>query len=75
MREFKLQTSIKLALFVFALTIALVVLWINTTIINNLREGNRQQLEKIAKSYSQSISNSTDEELAFIINILLIMSG
>ena len=71
MREFKLQTSIKLALFVFALTIALVVLWINTTIINNLREGNRQQLEKIAKSYSQSISNSTDEELTFIINILL----
>ena len=71
MKEFKLQTSIKLALFVFALTIALVVLWINTTIINNLREGNRQQLEKVAKSYSQSISNSTDEELAFIINILL----
>ena len=71
MKEFKLQTSIKLALFVFALAIALVILWINTTIINNLREGNRQQLEKIAKSYSQSISNSTDEELAFIINILL----
>ena len=71
MKEFKLQTSIKLALFVFALTIALVVLWINTTIINNLREGNRQQLEKVARSYSQSISNSTDEELAFIINILL----
>ena len=71
MKEFKLQTSIKLALFVFALTIALVVLWINTTIINNLREGNRQQLEKVARSYSQSISNSTDEELAFIINVLL----
>jgi len=70
-KEFKLQTSIKLSLFVFALTIALVILWINTTIITNLREGNRQQLEKIAKSYSQSISNSTDEELAFIINILL----
>ena len=71
MKEFKLQTSIKLALFVFALTIALVILWINTTIITNLREGNRQQLEKIAESYSHSISNSTDEELAFIINILL----
>ncbi len=71
MKEFKLQTSIKLALFVFALTIALVILWINTTIISNLREGNRQQLEKIAESYSHSISNSTDEELAFIINILL----
>jgi len=70
-KEFKLQTSIKLALFVFALTIALVILWINTTIISNLREGNRQQLEKIAESYSHSISNSTDEELAFIINILL----
>tara|TARA_Y100001970_G_C14184651_1_gene831855 strand:- start:680 stop:1795 length:1116 start_codon:yes stop_codon:yes gene_type:complete len=49
----------------------LIVLWINSSIISNLREGNRQQLEKIAKSYSQSISNSTDEELKFIINTLL----
>ena len=71
MKEFKLQTSIKFALFIFAITMAFIILWINATIIFNLREGNRQQLEKIAKSYSESISNSTDEELAFIINILL----
>ena len=71
MKEFKLQTSIKLVLFVFALAMILIILWINSSIISNLREGNRQQLEKIAKSYSQSISNSTDEELNFIINILL----
>ena len=71
MREFKLQSSIKLVLFVFALAMVLIVLWINSSIISNLREGNRQQLEKIAKSYSESISNSTDEELKFIINILL----
>jgi len=71
MKEFKLQSSIKLVLFVFALAMVLIVLWINSSIISNLREGNRQQLEKIAKSYSESISNSTDEELKFIINILL----
>ncbi len=71
MKEFKLQSSIKLVLFVFALAMVLIVLWINSSIISNLREGNRQQLEKIAKSYSQSISNSTDEELKFIINTLL----
>ena len=71
MKEFKLQSSIKLVLFVFALAMVLIVLWINSSIISNLREGNRQQLEKIAESYSQSISNSTDEELKFIINILL----
>ena len=71
MKEFKLQTSIKFALFIFAITMAFIILWINSTIIFNLREGNRQQLEKVAKSYSESISNSTDEELAFIINILL----
>ena len=71
MKEFKLQTSIKLVLFVFALAMTLIILWINSSIISNLREGNRQQLEKIAKSYSESISNSTDEELNFIINILL----
>jgi hypothetical protein len=71
MKEFKLQSSIKIVLFVFALAMVLIVLWINSSIISNLREGNRQQLEKIAKSYSESISNSTDEELKFIINILL----
>ena len=71
MKEFKLQSSIKLVLFVFALAMVLIVLWINSSIISNLREGNRQQLEKIAKSYSESISNSTDEELKFIINSLL----
>ena len=71
MKEFKLQSSIKLVLFVFALAMILIVLWINSSIISNLREGNRLQLEKVAKSYSESISNSTDEELKFIINILL----
>jgi len=71
MKEFKLQSSIKLVLFVFALAMVLIVLWINSSIISNLREENRQQLEKIAKSYSESISNSTDEELKFIINSLL----
>ena len=71
MKEFKLQSSIKIVLFVFALAMILIVLWINSSIISNLREGNRHQLEKIAKSYSESISNSTDEELKFIINILL----
>jgi len=71
MKEFKLQNSIKLVLFVFALAMTLIILWINSSIISNLREGNRQQLQKIAKSYSESISNSTDEELKFIINVLL----
>ncbi len=71
MKEFKLQSSIKLVLFVFALAMVLIVLWINSSIISNLREENRKQLEKIAKSYSESISNSTDEELKFIINSLL----
>ena len=51
MKEFKLQSSIKLVLFVFGLVIVLIVLWINSTNIANLREGNRQQLEKVANKY------------------------
>ena len=57
MKEFKLQSSIKLVLFVFALAMVLIVLWINSSIISNLREGNRQQLEKIAKSGYESLNN------------------
>ena len=49
MKEFKLQANIKLVLFVFALSMALAVLWINSNIITNLREGNKRQIEKDTK--------------------------
>ena len=74
MKNFKLQTSIKLVLFVFVLSMAFSVLWINSTIISNLREGIRRQIEKIAGFYSNLLSESesdNSEELQYAIEILL----
>jgi len=64
MKNFKLHTSIKFVLFAFGLVMALAVLWINSTIISNLRDGNRRQIEGIAEVFSQKLSSdhSSDEE-------------
>ena len=78
MTNYKFQTSIKLVLLVFALSMAFSVLWINSTIISNLREGNRRQIEKIAEFYSELLSeNDTneneviDEDLQYAVEILI----
>ena len=66
MKNFKLQTSIKFVLFTFALIMALAVLWINSTIISNLREGNRRQIEKIAEYYSNELSDREKQDYTFL---------
>ena len=77
MKNYKLQTSIKFVLLVFALSMAFSVLWINSTIISNLRDGNRRQIQKIAEFYSELLSetkNSSefdDEELQYAVEILI----
>ena len=78
MTNYKFQTSIKLVLLVFALSMAFSVLWINSTIISNLREGNRRQIEKIAEFYSELLSENetndnelNDEELQYAVEILI----
>tara|TARA_Y100001970_G_scaffold168428_1_gene205981 strand:- start:592 stop:1770 length:1179 start_codon:yes stop_codon:yes gene_type:complete len=54
------------------------VLWINSTIISNLREGNRRQIEKIAEFYSELLSENdtndnelNDEDLQYAVEILI----
>jgi len=78
MTNYRFQTSIKLVLLVFALSMAFSVLWINSTIISNLREGNRRQIEKIAEFYSELLSENetndselNDEELQYAVEILI----
>ncbi len=78
MTNYKFQTSIKLVLLVFALSMAFSVLWINSTIISNLREGNRRQIEKIAEFYSELLSENdtndnelNDEDLQYAVEILI----
>jgi len=71
MKNFKLQTSIKVVLFIFAFIMAISVLWINNTIISNLREANRRQIEKIAEYYSQELSDSQKSDYTYFAKMIL----
>ena len=71
MKNLKLQTSIKFVLFTFALIMAIAVLWINSTIISNLREGNRKQIEKIAEYYSKELSDSEKLDYTYFAEMIL----
>ena len=71
MKNFKLQASIKVVLFIFAFIMAISVLWINSTIISNLREGNRRQIEKIAEYYSKELSDSEKFDYTYFSKMIL----
>mgnify|MGYP001338578518 FL=1 len=71
MKNFKLQTSIKFVLSAFAIIMAIAVLWINSTIISNLREGNRSQIEKIAEYYSKELSDIEKSDYTYFADVIL----
>ena len=71
MKNFKLQTSIKFVLSAFAMIMAIAVLWINSTIISNLREGNRRQIEKIAEYYSKELSDIEKSDYTYFADVIL----
>jgi len=71
MKNFKLQTSIKFVLSAFAIIMAIAVLWINSTIISNLREGNRRQIEKIAEYYSKELSDIEKSDYTYFADVIL----
>ena len=71
MNNFRLQASIKFVLFTFAFIMAISVLWINNTIISNLREGNRRQIEKIAEYYSKELGDSEKSDYTYFAEVVL----
>ena len=71
MKNFKLQTSIKFVLSAFAIIMAIAVLWINSTIISNLREGNRSQIQKIAEYYSKELSDIEKSDYTYFADVIL----
>ena len=50
---------------------AIAVLWINSTIISNLREGNRRQIEKIAEYYSKELSDIEKSDYTYFADVIL----
>jgi len=63
--------NIKLSLFILAMTIIVMIFWINRIMINQLRNEARVQAEILAKSYSDAINSSNQEDMRFVMDILL----
>ena len=63
--------NIKLSLFILAMSIIVMIFWVNRIMINQLRNEARVQAEILAKSYSDAINSSNQEVIRFVMDILL----
>ena len=63
--------NIKLSLFILAMTIIIIIFGVNRIMINQLRHEARKQVEFFAKSYSDAINSSNQEDIRFVMDILL----
>jgi hypothetical protein len=63
--------NIKLSLFILAMSIIVTIFWVNRIMINQLRDEARVQAEILAKSYSDAINSSNQEDIRFVMDILL----
>ena len=63
--------NIKLILFVLAMVSIIMVFVVNRMMINQLRSEARQQVEYLAKSYSDAINSEEEEDIRFVMDILL----
>ena len=63
--------NIKLSLFILAMTTIVMIFWVNRIMINQLRDEARVQAEHLAKSYSDAINSTNQEDIRFVMDILL----
>ena len=63
--------NIKLILFIFAIVSIIMVFIVNRMMISQLRYEVRQQVEYLAKSYSEAINSDNEEDIHFVMDILL----
>ena len=63
--------NIKLSLFILAMVIIVLIFWVNRIMIRQLRNEARAQVEFLAKSYSDAINSSNQEDIRFVMDILL----
>ena len=63
--------NIKLILFILAMTIIVMIFWVNRIMINQLRDEARVQAEHLAKSYSNAINSTNQDDIRFVMDILL----
>ena len=67
----KKPINIKLILFVLAMVSIIMVIGVNRLMISQLRNAAHQQVEYLAKSYSEAINSDNEEDIRFVMDILL----
>ncbi len=68
---YKYSFRIKLGLFLFGIAIVFSVFGLNWYMVKSLREEARQQVEYLAKAYSNAINNSDTGNIQYVLDILL----
>lgn len=71
MKAYQRPINIKIGLFIMAMAFIVLVFWVNRIMINELREDARKQVEFLAKSYSDAINSSDENDIRFVMDILL----
>ena len=51
--------------------ISIIIYFLNVQIINSFRDEAREQVRALASEYSEAITNSNDDEIRFILDIML----
>ena len=65
-----LYNSNYLLLLLFVI-ICIIIYFLNIQIINSFRDETREQVRSLASEYSNAITNSNDDEIRFILDIML----
>ena len=71
MTSVKKPFNIKLILFVLAMVSIIMVIGVNRLMISQLRNEVSKQVEYLAKSYSDAINSDNEEDIRFVMDILL----
>ena len=71
MKAIQKPFNIKLSLFILGMTIIVMLFWVNRILIDQLRSEAREQVGFLAKSYSDAINSSHQEDIRFVMDILL----
>ena len=58
-------------LFILFIIISIIIYFLNIQIINSFRDEARNQIRSLASEYSDAITNSNDDEIRFILEIML----
>ena len=66
MKAIQKPFNIKLSLFILAMTIIIMIFWVNRIMINQLRNEAQVQAEHLAKSYSNAINSTNQEDIRFV---------